>query len=320
MAKKSLAPVYALVGNEPFLQRQAVEEILGRSGPDVQRADVDGATAEPADVFDELRSLAMFGGRRVVIVRDAEQFITRHRPVVEGYLQSPAQGNVLILRCTSLPKNQKVYKLAAKAGEVIACEPPKAGGLARWITSHGKSAHRLTVAPAAAALLADLIGSDLGSLDGELAKLALQADDGRVVPDMIAGGVAFRREQQMWAMTDALTRGDSAGGLRIWRQLLATDDSAEFRAVTWLGIWLEKADGALGLMEQGVREFEIAKRLRIWPADNVRPLLDTAHNLGRHGIRRATDRLVELDYRNKVGLGDARRATEAFIVSVAGNP
>ena len=311
------APVYALIGPDPFLQRRALADVLKRAGDDAQRGDADGATADAGEVFDELRAFAMFGGRRVVVVRDAEVFVQRHRPLVESYLESPSQGNVLVLRCASLPKNQRVYKLAAKAGEVVPCEPPKQNALPKWITAHAKKEHGLSLDPAAAGLLADLIGDDLGSLDNELAKLALQDDGKPVTPEMIAGGVAFRREQEMWRLTDRLTAGDARGALSTWRQLLATDDSAEFRAVTWLSLWLEKASGALRLRRSGRRPFDIAKELRIWPANNVEPLLKTAEALGPRGLRDATDKLAELDYRNKTGLGDARRSAEAFIVAVA---
>ena len=317
---KELPPVVAVAGGEPFLQRQAVDAILQAAGADAQRADVDGATAEPAEVFDELRSMAMFGGRRVVVVRDAEQFVQRHRQTLEVFLADPAAGgNVLVLRCASLPKNQKVYKLIDKVGRVENVEPPKANALPRWLQERAKQAHGITLDPAAANLLADLIGGDLGSLDNELGKLALQVgDDGRATADMIAGGVAFRREQEMYRLTDALTRGDAGGALTIWRQLLSTDDAAEFKAVTWLAIWLERAGEALRLSQKGRRPFDIAKELRVWPADNVRPLLESAERLGEHGLREATDRLAELDYRAKTGLGDARRSAERFIAAAAG--
>lgn len=313
--------VYALVGGDSYLQSQALEKILQAKGGQVQRTDVDGPTAEAREVFDELRSFAMFGGSRVVVVRDADAFISTNREAVESFLESLAGvggENVLVLRCESLPKNTRVYKLLAKVGEVIAAEPPSQRELPRWIIEQGKSAHGIAVAPDAATLLADQIGPDLGSLDNELAKLALQADNGRVTAPMIADGVAFRREQEMWRMTDALAAGRPQEALRIWRQLLATDSSAEFRAVTWLAIWLEKSIGALRLASQGRNAFSIAQAMRIWPASNAEPLLRTARALGSQRLRRATDRLAQIDYRTKTGLGEATRAVEEFILRASG--
>jgi DNA polymerase-3 subunit delta len=314
------APVYALVGADSYLQQQALDAILDRQGDDVQRSDVEGPSAVPAEVFDELRSFAMFGGSRVVVVRDADDFISKNREALETFLEAAggSAGNVLVLRCASLPKNTRIYKLIDKVGRVIAAEPPKERELPRWIIGQGKDVHRITVAPDAAALLADLIGVDLGTLDNELAKLSLQTENGRVTADMIAGGVAFRREQQMWTMTDALAAGRPEQALRIWRQLLATDNSAEFRAVTWLGIWLEKSIAALRLSQQGRNAFAIARDLRIWPAENAEGLIRTARSLGEPRLRRATDRLAEIDYRTKTGLGEATRAVEDFILRTAG--
>ena len=313
-----LACVYALAGADAFLQRQYLTQILDAAGADAQRSDIDGDKAEPAGVFDELRSVAMFGGRRVVVIRDAEVFISRHRDAVEAYLGSPTTENVLVLRCSSLPKNQKVYKLASKAGQVVACDAPKAGELPRWLIERAKSVHDLKLSRDAAMLLADLIGVDLGSLDNELAKLAIRVGPGNEArPEHVADDVTFRREQQMWTLTDALTQGNSAGALRTWRQLVATDDSAEFRAVTWLGLWLEKASKAFELRRNGWRPFDIAKELRIWPAQNVDPLLRTAESLGAKGLRDATDRLAEADYRIKTGLGDPARTVETFIANAS---
>ncbi len=54
--------VYALVGTDSLLQQLALEEVLRGLPADMQRTDVDGETAQLADVLDELRSFAMFGG------------------------------------------------------------------------------------------------------------------------------------------------------------------------------------------------------------------------------------------------------------------
>ena len=314
-------PVHALVGDDSFLQRQALEAVLAALGTEVQRADVDGPGASVASVLDELRSFAMFGGRRVVVVRDADEFISDNREVLESYLGSVAPGpggNVLVLRCNALAKNTRVYKMIDGLGGIVPCEPPPQRDLPRWVAQRASEAHALKLDPAAAVLLADLIGTDLGSLDNELAKLALTSTPGqRIGPDQIGGDVAFRREQQMWTLTDALSRERPDEAIRIWRQLLSTDPAAAFKAVTWLALWLEKATGALRMSQARQPPFAIAKALQIWPASNVDGLLRAAGQLGPRGLLAATDRLAELDYRFKTGVGDAARGVEGFLASLA---
>ncbi len=50
---------------------------VGQVGSRAQRVDVDGEKAELAEVLDELRSFAMFGPGKLVVVRNADEFLSR---------------------------------------------------------------------------------------------------------------------------------------------------------------------------------------------------------------------------------------------------
>src|SRR5207248_8403691 len=82
-------PVIALVGDEPFLQLQKLQQIIAQFPADVQRIDLDGERAELADVLDELRSFAMFGSSKLVVVRDADDFVSQFRAQLEEYVCNP---------------------------------------------------------------------------------------------------------------------------------------------------------------------------------------------------------------------------------------
>src|SRR5258707_8403377 len=141
--KPAAKAVYALVGADSFLQLQKLGEILRILPSDVQRVDADGERAELADVFDELRSFAMFGGGKLVVLRNADAFLTRYREPLEDYVARPSESSTLVLRLTSLPANQRIYKAIAKTGQIESCEPPK--DLARWAMQHGREAHGVTL-------------------------------------------------------------------------------------------------------------------------------------------------------------------------------
>jgi DNA polymerase III delta subunit len=96
------------------------------------------------------------------------------------------------------------------------------------------------------------------------------------------------------------------------------DTSAEFRAVTWLGMWLEKAIKALALRRRGMNAFSIAKELRIWPAEKGGAFVATAERMGDDGLCRALNLLVEVDYHSKSGVGDAAENVEKFLLAVGG--
>jgi DNA polymerase III delta subunit len=141
--------------------------------------------------------------------------------------------------------------------------------------------------------------------------------DGKVTAADVGRSVVFQRDQEMWHLTDELTAGRIDQALKRWRHLVQGDPSTEFRAVTWLTLWLEKAIKALEMKKARANPFTIAKELKIWPANNVDALLRTAEKMGATGLRRALDLLADVDYRTKTGLGGASDNVERFMLSLA---
>jgi DNA polymerase III delta subunit len=308
-------PIHALIGSDALLQQEALAEVLRQLPSTAQRIDYDGETAELAQILDELRSFALFGSEKVVVVRNAEQLISRFRAQMEEYVANPSASATLVLRLSSLPSNQRIYKLIVKVGKIESCEPPK--DVARWIIERARGAHGLSVSPEAARVLADLIGDQLGRIDNELAKLALASDSKKIGEDQIAAMVVFQREREMWDLTNALAAGNPAEAVGRWRQLVQSDTSAQFRAVTWLCMWLENVRKALAMLRQGQNAFTIGQALRIWPRDMQQRFVDTVRSLGDAGLARAVDLLAQIDFQTKTGIGDAADNVERFLLTLS---
>lgn len=314
MVMPDLAPVIAIVGDDPFLQAQAVAEAVAQAGPDAQRIDYDGSAAKPADVFDELQSFSMFGGFKLAVMRDADDFLSAHREKLERYCEQPSTSSCLVLRLASLPKNQRIHKIITKTGKVIECTPPKAWEVSKWVVNRCKF-HGRTIAPDAAQMLSDLIGPDLARLDSELSKLALQASGPTITAAEVRAGVAYQRDLEMWEMTDALSEGKREEAVRRWRHLSAADPSAVFRAVPWLANWLDQTARAFALSRQRMGADAIAKALRTWPG-NAERMIRAGERIGEAGLRDAVSRLVEVDRRNKSSLGEPSENVERFLLTM----
>jgi DNA polymerase-3 subunit delta len=308
-------PVYALVGPDPFLQLQHVAEIVASVGPGANRVDLDGERADLADVLDEVRSFSLFGSGKVVVVQSADALITRFREPLENYVLKPSDSAVLVLRLATLPAAQRIAKAIAKTGVIIPCTPPK--DLARWITDRARSTHSLKVGPDVARLLADYVGDDLARLDNELAKLALTVTGDEAKPQDVMAGVAYQREQELSEMVNALASGKVTDALRRWRRLLQTDAAAEFRAVTWLSMWLNNVRKALALRKSGTPPAAIPGAIRLWPREIHAPFLQTAWAVGEPGVRIGTDLLASIDRQSKSGVGDASTNVERFLLDMS---
>ena len=307
-----LKPVYALVGSDPFLQLQKLREIAALLPPDAQRIDYDGETVQLAEILDELQSFAMFGGgTKLVTVREADALITRYREQLEDYVNKPSSSATLVLRLSSLPSTQRIAKAIAKVGAIESCAPPK--DLVRWAIDHAKHAHKITLMPDAAKVLVDYVGADLGRLDTELAKLAIQCDAGKISLDTVCANVAFTREREMWDLTNALAAGNVGEALSRWRQLLHSDPSTEFRAVTWLGIWL----GDIATVVNTGPRSGASQKLRWKYKDSFDRFVRNAEVLGKDGYAAALDLLTEIDKQSKSGVGDAAENVERFILAIA---
>ncbi len=262
-------PVYALIGSDLFLQLDKLSLLLRELGSDVQRNDFDGETADLAEVLDELRTFTMFAGSKVVVIRSAELFITRFREPLERYIPDPSGTGALVLRCSTLPANQRIYKLILKAGQVLDCNPPK--DLIKWATDRAKQYHQIQLLSDAGRMLCELVGDDLGRLDNELSKLALLTFDQKISAALVSSSVSFQREQEMWDMTNQLAAGNTDDAVRRWRQLVQIDPTTEFRAVTWLTMWLEKVRKALALKRMGYSRGEVIKGAKLFPPPPLNP-------------------------------------------------
>jgi len=291
--------------------------VLALFPADAQRTDVDGEQAQLAEVLDELRSFAMFGGVKVVVMHNADAFLKEYREKLEDYVSEPAESSKLILRFASLPKQQRIYKAIQKTGEIRTCDAPK--DVVPWMIERAKKEHQITLAIPVAKQLLEQIGNDLGRLDNELAKLAIQSDDGKIDVKSISTTVAFQREQKMSAMADELASGRTEMALRRWRQLTQLDRSMEFRAVTWLTIWLEKVRRALQMKSEGMSEDAISSALNLYQFHLRAPFHKTVNALGITGTHRLIDLLATIDHQTKTGVGDATANIERFILA-AGAP
>src|SRR5437762_420450 len=87
-------PVYVVYGDEEFLRRQVIVAlrrlVLGDDPDSMGLSTHPGDTAVYADVHDELETLPFLSPRRLVIIENADPFVTQSRAALEKYLTKPS--------------------------------------------------------------------------------------------------------------------------------------------------------------------------------------------------------------------------------------
>ena len=245
-------PVSAIFGNESFLRRQALaklrEAVLGRDEGSFSFTAFEGDNAELRRVLDELATVAMFGGvKRLVVVEQADDFVSRYRQQLEEYVQRPSRTGVLVLELDSLPANTRLYKLISADGLAIDCGAPPEAQLTKWLVDWAKRRHALQLSLPAAEVLVELVGRELGLLDQELAKLAVAPIDGkRITPELLSRFVGGWRAKTVWQMLDSALEGNVADAMLQLDRLLASG---------------EQPLGILGQISASLRRFAASTRL-----------------------------------------------------------
>ena len=167
-------PYYVLSGDEDFLKRRvlAILEplVLGDADPEFALTSFAGDKADFSTVRNELDSGGLFGDRRLVVVDQADPFVTKFRPQLEAYVAEPSEAGVLVLDVKSFPGTTKLAKAVPDAAHIV-CKGPPEYRLPLWCVDWCQTQYGKKIATPAAQMLVELVGPTMGVLDQELQKL-----------------------------------------------------------------------------------------------------------------------------------------------------
>lgn len=222
-------PVCVLFGDEMFLKRQALRALRRQvaAGEDTEFGVqvFEGPNARWAEVLEELSTQPMFGGKRLVVVQQADGFVAQNRALLEGYASRPRSSGVLVLEVQSWPATTRLYKLLDAQGLQVDCRALRPAEVPAWLAEWARQEHGIRLTSAATSALVEMIGSGLGLLDQELAKLAVSAGRGGTVDVDLVRQMAAWRARTVWDMLDAALEGDVATALAELDRLLLAGET-----------------------------------------------------------------------------------------------
>lgn len=242
----------AVCGDETFLKREVLtalrRQVLGDDEGEFSLATFAGPETQLRDVLDELSTVSLFGsGRRLVIVEDADTFVTNYRGELEDYAAKPAATGVLVLDVTSWPSSTRLAKAVAASGLTIECKSLNDRQAKSWLTDRAKTVHDIRLEAAAVDAILELLPLELGVLVQELEKLALLAGDERVIDaKLVRDNVGGWRTRAVWDLVDAAVEGRADQALLQLDRIISSG---------------EKPHGLLPQIASSLRKFTTAARL-----------------------------------------------------------
>src|SRR5262245_36091671 len=154
--KYPVTGVCAVSGDEAFLKSEVLvtlrRTVLAGEEADFSLTTLAGRDAKLRDVADALSTVSLFGdGRRLVIVEEADSFVTEYRAELEDFVTklcdvkrgASAAAGVLVLDVKTWQSNTRLAKIVAANGLTIQCAAPKERELKTWLTKRAKSEHQV---------------------------------------------------------------------------------------------------------------------------------------------------------------------------------
>lgn len=218
---KKFAPVYILMGEEPFFMDRITElliaHVLDDSERDFNQIILYGADADAAQIINAARRFPMMSKYQLVVVREAQQ--VRDIEVLSAYVKNPLQSTVLVLnyKYKTLDRRKTLAAATEKAGILFESKKIPDYKMAGFITSFLQQ-RSIGIDGKASQMLSDFLGNDLNRLNKELDKLALiMPENGpkRVTPEMIERNIGISKEYNNFELIKAISERDILKANRI---------------------------------------------------------------------------------------------------------
>ncbi len=237
------APIYVLCGEEPYYTDRVFEFIAANALDEMAREfdqqliygrDLSGADIAP--VISAARGYAMMGGRKVIIVREAQA--VKKWEALDAYLNAIMEQTVLVLCYNGKPdKRQNIWKRVMEHPQVVWLQSDKLRDyeVEKWITAYiadfKKEHPELQIDPKVAPLLADHLGTDLSAIVGALDKLIAGRPEGVNTIDaaLVERNIGISKDFNIMELQAALIRGDIVKANRIAQYFASSKDHPMIR-------------------------------------------------------------------------------------------
>jgi DNA polymerase III subunit delta len=285
------SPLVLVSGDEELLVTRAVSRVLGAAraaDPDVEVADRQADDLTESDMVD-MSSMSMFGGRRIIVIRGAQDLDDAPRDALIAFAREPLPDVTLVVVHSGANRNRKLVDAFKEAGATVV----PAAKITRPRERHDfvvGEVRRLggRISDVAAGQLLDAVGGDLRELAAVCEQLVADTD-GMINEVAVARYHRGRAETSGFVVADAAIAGDLSEALALLRQALGHGTAPVLVASAIAGGLRDLARVASA---GGGSRFELAKRLGMpdWKIDRAQRSARSWTDEGLAGALRSAGR------------------------------
>ncbi|MGB1448415.1 MAG: DNA polymerase III subunit delta [Flavobacteriaceae bacterium] len=209
IANKKVAPVYLLMGTEPYfideISTALMNAVVDESARDFDLTVLYGKETTADQILEAVKRYPMLGKQQLIVVKEA-QYLDRTIDALASYCASPQPQTVLVLcyKHKKIDKRKKLLKNIAAHGVVLETKPLFDNQIGPWIENRGKK-YGFSFHPQALAMLVAYLGSNLGKVDKELEKLTHSLASGsKVTVEHIEHYIGYSKDFNSFELQKAL--------------------------------------------------------------------------------------------------------------------
>jgi DNA polymerase III subunit delta len=228
LEKGNIAPLYLFYGEDAFLIDRTVDQ-LKKLLVDPRAASFNfslyyGGESEPRQVINTAQTLPLAGKRRLVVVREADQFKSSWKDFA-AYCEHPLPSTCLVFCSGASTLKADITSLFKKNGAAVRFYHPFSSEMPEWIRRMAGERNK-KMSRDAAALLGEYLENDLQRISNELEKIALYAGERNVIErEHVEAVIAAAKEVSVFSLTDCLAGKDRVQALGILQHLLGVGES-----------------------------------------------------------------------------------------------
>jgi len=320
-AKGRVRPIYLLYGTEYYYRRAIIsalrQELFKDAEPGMCLSEYDGKSKELAvgRVLDDVRTLTFFGGMRLVIVENADGFVSENKDVLGRYAKAPSKTGCLVLLCDEVPDQRWVLAKEIDAhGAQVACVTPKYGPLLAWMKTRARELGKNLAHPAAQAL-SDIVGPDLAQLDSHIQMLVTYVGSRKSIEEQdVLAAVDQEKVTEIWDLLDGVASKNARKALEAFDRLLPKAGMESARLASISGTLL-KLRTVKKMMDTIRDEQKVIQRLKMHPYA-AKKSIEQSRRFSWQDLDRGLRGALEADIAIKSSRMEPRLAVETFIVEL----
>ena len=218
---KKFAPVYIMMGDEPFFMDQItdllLENVLEESERDFNQIIMYGADTDAASIINAARRFPMMSKYQLVVVREAQ--LIRDIELLSNYVKNPLMSTVLVInyKYKNLDRRKALASATDKTGVLFESKKIPDYKMPAFIASFMQM-RSIGIDGKASQMLSDFLGNDLSRLSKELDKLALilpEKGAKRITPELVEQNIGISKEYNNFELIKALAMKDVLKANRI---------------------------------------------------------------------------------------------------------